>query len=88
MSEIGDDFAFLKEQSMKKRKANRENSQDILEERNIKFISKNEGAHLIVTGKEGLIDFWPGTGLFITRKGSKQGRGVFNLIKLCEVRYE
>jgi len=83
MSEIGDDFAFLKEQSKQKRKANRENSQDILIERGIKFTVKNEGAHLIVEGKESIIDFWPGTGKFITRNG-KTGRGVFTLINLCE----
>lgn len=35
----------------------------------IPFTSHNNGAHLIVEGPEGYIDFWPGTGRWNNRKG-------------------
>lgn len=66
-----------------RRANNRESSPRILAERGISFESKNEGAHLIVTIGGMVVDFWPGTGKFITRgPKSKTGRGVFNLLKL------
>lgn len=65
-----------------KRASNRKTSPEVLEAYGVKFEAKNNGAHLVVEGKYSLIDFWPGTGKFITRSGT-QGRGVFNLMKLC-----
>jgi hypothetical protein len=82
MSDIGDLFNDVKKISQDKREKNRETSANILQKKEINFIVKNYGTHLIVEGKNGLIDFWPGTGKFIARNGGK-GRGVFNLIKLC-----
>ncbi len=82
MGDVGETFNLLKQQSKEKREKNRKSSTELLTEKAIEFESKNIGAHLVVTGKDCLIDFWPGTGKFITRTG-KKGRGVFNLIKLC-----
>jgi hypothetical protein len=66
-----------------RRANNRESSPRILAERGVSFESKNEGAHLIVTIGGMVVDFWPGTGKFITRGAKpKTGRGVFNLLKL------
>lgn len=66
-----------------RRANNRASSPEVLRQRGIPFESKNGGAHLIVTLGELVIDFWPGTGKFITRgANSKTGRGVFNLLKL------
>lgn len=70
-------------ESQKKRKRNRENSTEILKSRGVEFSSHNKGAHLIVTSRYGLVDFWPGTGKFIVRKSGEKGRGVFNLLKMC-----
>lgn len=86
MSEIGEAFSALKEAGAAKRRENQENSTRILDEKGVEFESKNRGVHLVVTGKDGLIDFWPSTGKFLCRNKSCQGRGVLNLIKLCEVK--
>ena len=85
MSEVGDTFNAMKEASQKKRAQNRETSPVFLTKNGVAFNTRNGGAHLIVQGKDGLIDFWPGTGKFITRAG-KSGRGVFNLLNLCKVK--
>ena len=84
MGDMGDVFNAMKKHRQEKRSKNRDKSPEILTENGIEFESKNMGAHLVVDSKDGLIDFWPGTGKFIPRKGSKPGRGVFNLIKLCK----
>ena len=74
-SEYWNDF---KEISQEKRARNRESSADYLKTNGIAFVSKNSGAHLIVTNGSGLIDFWPGTGKWNSRCG-KKGRGVMAL---------
>jgi len=81
MGDMGDDFKAMKEHSKKKRAGNREQSAQHLRDRGILFSANNNGAHLIVEGKDGYIDFWPGTGRWKTRKG-KTGFGVRNLAKL------
>ncbi len=80
MSEEVEVFQCLKQESQQRRAGNRENSAKILSDNGISFESKNLGAHLIVHGHSVTVDFWPGTGKFIVRKG-KTGRGVFNLLK-------
>jgi hypothetical protein len=71
-----------------KRASNRAQSPEFLREAGVEFEVKNGGAHLIVKGPAGLIDFWPGTGLWIVRgaiwRGAAwRGYGVFKLIKYC-----
>lgn len=62
--------------------SNRESSAIVLRRHGVPFLSKNDGAHLIV-GNPPEVDFWPGTGLWITRDDTKQqGRGVFNLLRM------
>lgn len=66
-----------------RRASNRHNSPQILTAHGIDFETKNAGAHLIVRLGDLVVDFWPGTGKYITRgANSKTGRGVFNLLKL------
>lgn len=61
---------------------NRASSASVLTEGGIIFDEKNNGAHLIVRHNHVIVDFWPGTGLWIARKNTRQrGRGVFNLIR-------
>jgi hypothetical protein len=81
MSEIGDDFKFLKELQKKKRADNTLSSTELLKSRNVKFESKNNGAHLIVTHGAKVVDFWPATGRFISRSSNKDGRGVYKLFE-------
>ena len=56
---------------------------DYLAQREIPFVPKNGGAHLIVEGKDCFIDFWPGTGKWHSRCG-KKGFGVRNLVAFIE----
>ncbi len=56
---------------------------DYLSKHGIPFVSKNNGAHLIVEGSECFIDYWPGTGKWHSRCG-KQGFGVRKLIAFIE----
>ena len=72
-------------ESQARRADNREKSAAILTERGVQFESKNMGAHLIVSHGEHVVDFWPGTGKYIQRGGARQGRGVFNLLKVIGV---
>lgn len=64
-----------------KRADNREASASMLRDAGIPFVSKNEGAHLIVRND---IDFWPGTGLWRVRGSTQRHRGVSKLLKFCK----
>ena len=79
MSDLGEIFNEMKAQSKQRRAHNSAQSPKLLELDGIGFVSKNNGAHLIVEGAGRVIDFWPGTGKWIERGGAK-GRGVRPLI--------
>lgn len=79
MSEIGDTFNILKDYNKKKRKGNRCHGATRLTEEGISFERKNNGAHLIVETSNGKIDYWPGTGRWISRKGDR-GFGIAKLL--------
>lgn len=80
MSEVAEMWADLAKHSQEKRANNRQSSAQLLKARGIAFESKNADAHLIVTAGSTLVDFWPGTGLWIERKGTGKGRGVMRLL--------
>lgn len=61
-----------------KRAANRETSAQLLRNAGIPFIERNGGAHLIVAEQ---YDFWPGTGLWKSRRNGQTQRGVHSLIR-------
>lgn len=82
MGDMGDYWKDVKQESMERRARNRESSADYLKKHGVEFESKNGGAHLIVKGRDCLIDFWPGTGKYIARNG-ENGRGLRNMLKLC-----
>ena len=85
MSEIGDVFSALRESKKEKKLDNKVYSTKSLRKAGIEFASKNEGLHLIVTGKVGLIDFWPSTGKWKCRASGKYLRGIKSLIKYIEI---
>lgn len=74
----------MTEDNKDKRANNRESSAEILFKKGITFECKNNGAHLVVRGSGCVVDFWPGTGLYIVRVSEKKGRGVFNLLKFLK----
>jgi len=84
MGDVGDDFRAMREEGQRNRSRNRSNSPKLLESHGIAFTSKNGGAHLIVEGYNGLIDYWPGTGRFIPRSNGKKLFGVRRLIRMIE----
>lgn len=79
MSDIGDEYDELAQESKQRRSNNRNGSAQMLTDKEIPFESKNHGAHLVVEGSECFIDFWPGTGRWTSRDGTK-GFGVRKLI--------
>ena len=76
----------MKARSQEKRASNRASSAQQLTERGVIYISKNEGAHLIVRAGDHLVDFWPGTGKWQTRgfRFTVVGRGVRRLLSHLE----
>jgi len=71
-----------KEAGQKKRLDNKLHATERLTKLGIDFESKNFGVHIIVSNKNGFIDYWPSTGMFIQRFNSKRGRGISSLLKL------
>lgn len=72
-------WASYKAMKQAKRADNRSQSADVLTREGIRYTSHNGGAHLIVEGVNGYIDFWPGPGRWTTRDGIK-GFGVRKLV--------
>jgi hypothetical protein len=84
MSDMGEIGKIMKSLSRERRANNRESSPKLLEAAGIRFVSKNVGAHLIVTANDGTrVDFWPGTGLWRVAGETKKHRGVHPLIARC-----
>lgn len=83
MSDMGEDFREIRKHQQEKRAANRESSAEYLLAKGIPFVVKNDGAHLIVEGKECFIDFWPGTGRWHSRCG-KTGFGIRSLCSFIQ----
>lgn len=71
----------LKEDSQRKRADNRDASARNLAAAGTPFEAKNGGAHLVVSAAGLVVDFWPGTGLWVVRGTGERRRGVRHLIK-------
>ncbi len=70
----------FKRANRSRRSDNRKQSAKYLDDHGILFTTNNHGAHLMVEGSKSMIDFWPGTGRWKSRKG-KEGFGVRKLVK-------
>lgn len=77
MGDMSETFKAMKEHSKEKRASNRDRSTEMLVLAGIPFVSKINGAHLIVAEK---YDFWPGTGLWMERGKTKRNRGIHSLM--------
>lgn len=88
MSDIGDDFNALRKLRQVKRASNRQSSAEALTAAGIAFESKNFNIHLVVSAPRGLIDFWPGTGLWTPRGTDVKRRGVLRLISYIKKQKE
>lgn len=76
-------WSQVHKQRQEKRADNRQSSTQQLKHAGIAFDDRNLGAHLIVSHHGYVIDFWPGTGLWIVRGKTTRHRGVSKLIKFC-----
>lgn len=74
-------FKARAEESKIKRAMNRQTSARLLDDHGIEYVSKNNGAHLIVAGDW---SFWPGTGLWKHQHLPQTGRGVRGLIRAIQ----
>ena len=80
MGDMGDLWKDVKPEMKRlskiKRAGNRKHAESELFMLRIPFLKKNDGAHLIVMPESSRrIDFWPGTGLWISHSGDR-GRGI------------
>lgn len=71
----------MKKDSQERRANNRASSTDLLRADGVEFDERNAGAHLIVPAGRDIVDFWPGTGLWIVRGSPVQHRGVHHLLR-------
>ena len=85
MSELSETFSEWREFKKNKKAMNKELSTKLLSDMDVKYESKNHGNHLIVHAPEGLIDFWPSTGLWTDRNNRIQRRGVFRMLKFMGI---
>lgn len=76
-------FSEQREARKKKRKANKEYNLGFLKRKNIPFVELNNGVHVRLVFDDETIDFYPSTGLYILKDGTR-GRGIFNLWKLVK----
>ena len=81
MSEMGEAFNALRDANREKRAQNTASSTQLLIDKGVKFESVNHGVQLIIKQGDTTYDFWPSTGLYISRTPQRRGRGVFNLLK-------
>lgn len=83
--DLGAYWRDVKAASQAKRAGNRKSSAELLREAGVQFTAKNGDAHLIVRTDSGhVIDFWPGTGLWIMRGSTQRHGGVRKLITFCK----
>lgn len=83
MSDFVEDMRALDSIRRENKASLREQAPEELRRAGILFEVKNLGAHLIVEGRGGYIDFWPGTGKWSVRGGAK-GFGISNLINMIK----
>ena len=73
---LGDAYRAINDVKKERRKMKRGSADQLLSAAGLKFEWKNLGAHLIVHAPDGrIIDFWPGTSLWIVRGDSVRHRG-------------
>lgn len=86
MSDAIDFYRDMKAYKQEKRAGNRESSASMLQAAGIPFVSKNNGAHLVIVQQTLTVDFWPGTGLWMIRGNDHKRRGVRGLIGFIKAR--
>ena len=79
MGDMGEYFNDHRKANQEKRAQNRKQSAEILDREGVSFVSKNDGAHLILHSG---YDFWPGTGRWMKRgETRRKGFGIKSLLR-------
>lgn len=68
------------EESKARRAGHRARGALRLDEANVVYQNKNDGAHLIVSHHGLVVDYWPGTGLWRVRTTGESKRGIGSLL--------
>ena len=76
-------FSEKRKAQSDKRKANKEYNLAFLKSKDVPFVELNNGVHVRLVFDDETIDFYPSTGLYILKDGTR-GRGIFNLWKLVK----
>lgn len=85
MGDMIDLYGDLRKHKQEERAKRRAADLLLLAEEGINLASiNNDGAHIIVNHGGRVIDYWPGTSLWIDRKTQKRRRGVRQLINYCK----
>lgn len=71
----------ISEQSRLKREQNVIASTQIIKSKKLSYIPRNHGTHLTIFHLNLVAEFWPATGTWKIRNSTKEGRGVFKLLK-------
>jgi hypothetical protein len=88
-NEVTEMYRELRNLSSGKRSHNRRASRQLLQKHQVSFTTHNDGVHLIVKHNNRELDFWPGTGKWVSRKDrTVKGRGVHTLLQYCGVRVD
>lgn len=82
MSEAHEIYDALKVCSQNARRESRDKAPRKLKSAGYRFDVKNNGAHIIIYGASVTVDFWPGTGKWISRNYPDRGRGMISLMKI------
>jgi len=87
LDDMGDFFRAWTRCKRSKKALNMQWSTECLERLGVDFNIHNNGVHLVVySRKDEVIDFWPSTGKWIVRGGSK-GRGIKNLLHHMGIKF-
>lgn len=81
INEVSEMWRDYREARQEKKRENLKFSTDLLDRHSIKYVSHNHGIHLVIEGRNGPIDFWPSTGLYIERKTKRKLRGIVRLLR-------
>jgi hypothetical protein len=85
-NEVTEMYRELRNLSSGKRSHNRMASRQLLQKHQVSFTTHNNGVHLIVKHNDHELDFWPGTGKWVSRKDrTVKGRGVHALLRYVGV---
>lgn len=73
-------YESMAAESKVRRAANRDHGARRLDQAEVAYETKNDGAHLIVSHCGIVVDYWPGTGLWRVRSTGESQRGIGSLL--------